>query len=108
MKLKSLNYFKNIPLINLVAYVFDPICKLDGLNDYLSVYYGCWNIIDDNKIDINLIINQVRRILIELFEQFRQYVQIPTSTSSSFSISSSQIQVEPSKISINDRVLIQR
>lgn len=28
------NYFKFIPLINIVTCVFYPRCKIDGLNDY--------------------------------------------------------------------------
>ena len=52
-----LNCFKFIQLINLIVCVFYPRYKLDGLNDYLSVYYGCLDLIDDNEINIDLIIN---------------------------------------------------
>ena len=64
MKNKWLNYFKIIPLINIVACVFNPRIKLDGLTDYLSMYYGCLNI-DEFEIDIDNIINDVkfRRII---------------------------------------------
>ena len=39
MKNKWLEHFKIISLIYLVACIFYPRCKLDGLHDYLKAYY---------------------------------------------------------------------
>lgn len=39
MKDRWLDYYKSISLITLVACVFDPRCKLDGLHEHLTTYY---------------------------------------------------------------------
>ena len=96
MKNKWLNYFKMIPLINFVACVFDPRIKLDGLTDYLSMYYGCLNI-DEFEIDIDNIINDVKRALGELFNEFRmQYGDVSSSSQPICQVQS----VETGKLSV--------
>ena len=89
MKIKWLNYFKFIPLINLVAYIFYPRIKIDGLYDYLSIYYGCLGLMDDNDIDIELMINNVSKILVDLFNEYKDNVNIGSSSSLSLSSISS-------------------
>ena len=57
MKVKWLHYFREIPLLYLIAAVFDPRFKLEGLNGGLQAYYGYLGILDD--IDITSIMTKV-------------------------------------------------
>ncbi|KAK3204242.1 hypothetical protein Dsin_018288 [Dipteronia sinensis] len=44
MKSKWLNYYQEFPNIYLIALCFDPRCRLEGLPEYLTVYYRCLEI----------------------------------------------------------------
>ena len=52
MKVKWCQYFENIPIINFIASVFDPRTRLNGLKDYLKIYYECLN----KQVDVNSIV----------------------------------------------------
>ena len=68
MKVKWLNYFREIPLLYLIAAVFDPRFKLEGLSSALQAYYSYLGIL--NEIDITRIIVRLRIGLIELFNDY--------------------------------------
>ena len=104
MKNKWLNYFKMIPLINLVACVFDPRIKIDGLTDYLRMYYECLHI-DESEINIDNIINDVRKILGELYNEYKmQYGDVLSSSQPTCQVQS----VATGKLSMGDRILLER
>ena len=67
MKRKWLHYYMEIPIIYLVSSAFDPRCKIDGLHDFLRVYYQCLNCDD---INVTPIVRNVKNVVIELYNEF--------------------------------------
>ena len=67
MKMKWLHYYGEIPIIYLVACVFYPCCKLDGLSDYLHMYYQCLHY---DMINVRTILSEVKNIVIKLYNEF--------------------------------------
>ena len=65
MKAKWCDYFTNSPIIYLLSSVFDPR-KLDGLKDYLEMYYTCL----DLKVDIAPLCINVRTLFVELYDDY--------------------------------------
>ena len=63
-----MNYYKNIPLLYLVAIVFYPKFKLEGLKSGLQTYYEFLGI--ENEIIIDKIIDDVKKDLIDLFNDY--------------------------------------
>ena len=68
MKVKWLNYFREIPLLYFIAAVFDPRFKLEGLSGGLQAYYGYLGILAE--IDITRIMTKLRNDLIDLFNDY--------------------------------------
>ena len=68
MKLKWLHYYRNIPFIYLVASVFDPRTKLEGVKDFLTMYYGCLNI--ELEVEVNFLKGVVSNSIVELCNEF--------------------------------------
>ena len=50
MRLKWLQYYKVIPDTFLVAMVFDPRCKLKGLESFLLAYFPLLEVDDDPNV----------------------------------------------------------
>ena len=101
MKVKWLNYFREIPLLYLIAAVFDPRFKLEGLNGGLQAYYGYLGILDE--IDITRIMTKLRNDLIELFNDYIVRYKLGT-----LGESSSSEPVIQTRLSAGDRWLLQR
>ena len=101
MKVKWLNYFREIPLLYLIAAVFDPRFKLEGLNGGLQAYYGYLGILDD--IDITSIMTKLRNDLIILFNDYIVRYNLGT-----LGQSSSSEPVIQTRLSAGDRWLLQR
>ena len=72
MKLKWLSYFKIIPDIYLVAFIFDPRSrsKFDLLHEMLDTYYEMLGLDDndDEPIDVTQIVTRVRLLINELLQ----------------------------------------
>ena len=88
---KWLSYYQNIPMIYLIAFVFDPRCKLEGIKDYLQVYYDC---LGQNNFDVNRIHDDVKGVFYHLYEEYAKIYGInldlhetPIERSSSLKIS---------------------
>ena len=74
MKKKWCQYYKNIPLINQVATVFDPRSRLNGVKDYLEIYYEYLNL--DDPVDIDKIISDLRSCISKLYDEyFKQFAE---------------------------------
>ena len=67
MKIKQLHYYREIPIIYLVACVFYPRCKLDGLSDFLHTYYQCLHY---DAINVTTIVREVKNVVIKLYNEF--------------------------------------
>ncbi|KAI3474587.1 hypothetical protein Pfo_029589, partial [Paulownia fortunei] len=100
MQLKWKKYFYEIPDINLIAVVFDPRLKLDGLQDLLLIYYNALTRNEnDYTIDINNIIFKIRTLLNEFYNEYSskygsQSTQVDihkTSSSSGFKLTAAQL-----------------
>ena len=84
MKSKWLTYYKHIPFIYLVASVFDPRTKLEGVKDFLTMYYGCLHIEID--LDINLLKGMVSNSIVALYnDYYNRYNATDIGSSSQFS-----------------------
>jgi hypothetical protein len=70
MKMKWLSYYKIIPDIYLIAVVFDPRFKYDGLLEMLETYYEMLELSYEFDTDINEIIFRVKSQVNNLFENF--------------------------------------
>ena len=68
MKSKWLTYYEHIPFIYLVAFVFDPRTKLEGVKDFLTMYYGCLHI--EMDLDINLLKGMVSNSIVALYNDY--------------------------------------
>ena len=66
MKTKLRDCFTNILVIYLLASVFYPCCKLDGLKNYLDVYYTCLNL----KVNTAVLCINIRTLFVELYDSF--------------------------------------
>ena len=67
MKMKWLRYYSEISIIYLVACIFYLHCKLDGLSDYLHMYYQCLHY---DTINVTIILSEVKNIVIEIYNEF--------------------------------------
>ena len=71
MRTKWLAYYKVIPDVFLVAFVFDPRYKLTGLQDLLESYFPLLGLEEDDPLcDVDAIVLKVRRTLEELFNHY--------------------------------------
>jgi hypothetical protein len=107
MSSKWLSYYKNIPPIYLVAMVFDPRFKLDGLQESLNLYYGLI-LPSSQEVDekVNFIIFEVKNLISHLYSDFYNTFasQVPSSTSEP-SDSSSR---DTTKVSRMQQIMMQR
>ena len=84
MKSKWLTYYKHIPFIYLVASIFDPRTKLEGVKDFLTMYYGCLHI--EMDLDINLLKGMVSNSIVALYNgYYNRYNTTDIGSSSQFS-----------------------
>ena len=96
MRRKWLQYYKFIPDVFLVAFVFDPRYKIDGLQKCLENYYQFLKIEDDPDCNVPSIIARVRTLIQELYDHYKisdpdsQSSPLPPSSSSSRSSVSSR------------------
>ena len=65
---KWLYYYKSIPLLYLVVRVFYPRFKLEGLESGLQTFYEFLGI--ENEINVGKIIDDVKKDLIDLFNDY--------------------------------------
>lgn len=89
MKVKWLNYYKIIPDIFLVASVFDPRFKYDGLQEMLENYYDYLGLQNDYEIDVNNMIVRVKKHIHDLCSHYHVIDNVDSPlppTTSSFSL----------------------
>ena len=96
---KWLNYYKNIPLLYLVAIVFYPKFKLEGLKSRLQIYYEFLGI--ENEINVGTIIDGVQKDLIDLFNDYISRYNLQA-------VGQSSSEPVTSNLSMGDRWLLQR
>ena len=74
MKKKLCQYYKYIPLINQLAIVFYPRSRLNGVKDYLEIYYDCLNL--NEAVDIDKIISDFWSSISKLYDEYyKQFVE---------------------------------
>ena len=68
MKVKWLDYYKDLPNIYLVGMVFYPRCKLESFCPYLKEYYGPRGL----KIayDVEACYDRVKKLLYDLYDEY--------------------------------------
>lgn len=71
MRLKWLQYYKVIPDIFLVAFVFDPRYKMSSLQQCLENYFPLLGVEDDIDCNVSHILSTTRSLLDELYEKYR-------------------------------------
>ena len=71
MRLKWLQYYKVIPDTFLVAMVFDPRCKLKGLESFLLAYFPLLGVGDDPQCNVTRIVDRIRGLIQELYIHYR-------------------------------------
>ena len=96
---KWLNCYKNIPSLYLVAIIFYPKFKLEGLKSGLQTYYEFLRI--ENEINIGTIIDGVQKDLIDLFNDYISRYNLQ-------SVGQYNSDHVPSSLSIGDRWLLLR
>ena len=67
MRQKWISYYKDIPLLQLIAFVLDPRFKIEDLENVLQNYY---KLLNDSSIIVSSIVDNVRRTLIELYNDY--------------------------------------
>lgn len=92
---KFLDYYRNIPIIYLIAICFDPRCKLYGLSTFLQTYYECLELDDPddpNYVNANAVHNEVTSLFHSLCQEYLQAYgpSLNISTSSRSTSQSSQ------------------
>ena len=63
-----MDYYRNIPLLYLIAPIFYPKFKLESLKSRLQTYYEFLGI--ENEINVGKIIDYVKKDLIDLFSDY--------------------------------------
>ena len=95
---KWLNYYKNISLLYLVTIIFYPKFKLEGFKSGLQIYYEFLGI--KNEINVGKIIDDVKKDLIDLFNDYISRYNLLV-------IGQSSSEPVPSSLSIGDYWLLQ-
>lgn len=67
MKAKWLEYYRNIPVIYMIALCFDPRCKLNGLLDFLTSYYQCLRL---NDVQVVSVYDDVKDLFYQLHNEY--------------------------------------
>ena len=90
MRQKWIYYYKYILLFYLVAFVLDPRFKIEDLENVLQNYY---KLLNDSSIIVSSIVDNVRRTLIELYNDYvsRYNIRIDDTTQSIESIEQSKL-----------------
>ena len=71
MKGKWLKHFEEIPTVFLLAKVFYPRIRLDGVEKMLEIYYDALFPIKNDKTPIpSLIVANVKKLLYDLFQEY--------------------------------------
>ena len=99
MKTKWLNYYKIIPELFLVACFFDPRFKLDGVTDYLTLYYECLQL---DEVNIPLTITNIMNLIKEIYAEYALIYGGSSSSLPPIAPSSTQ------NMSYGDRIMMQR
>ncbi|KAL5844173.1 hypothetical protein ACOSQ4_010131 [Xanthoceras sorbifolium] len=68
MRDRWINYYRDIPVIYIVASVFDPRNKLNSLYEFFTLYYQSLRI---TNIDISGLYNNIRNLFYSMYDEYR-------------------------------------
>ena len=104
---KWTNYYEHIPHIYLVASVFDPRVRLDGLHEYLSSYYEQIYGSENYAHDVSKKVFEVKELICSLYNEFfiTYGDRFPTSILEPSSNTDNSLK---RAVKIGDRILLER
>lgn len=104
MRDKWVKYYEEIPPLNLVASIFDPRTKLDGLFDYLTTYYNLLHLSD--SVSVSSIISNSKKDIENLYDEYYRVYKHMTSDVAESSLQNDTSST--SKLSLAERMRRQK